>query len=221
MKKMKSFTLAEVLITLVIIGIIAAITVPVVMSNVQKQDTISKLKKVYAMVSQAANLTKIDNGLLIDHYIDNDSTPTEEMLNYFKNTYFIPYLQIQKECTGYAECGYEKALPWTTISGEEYLFPDMNNGAYYLLDGTFVALDVDFDWADLYIDINGPKKPNKYGRDVFVIEIKGQNNVNKVTGGWCSSAASVNNDCSSTGRGLCCLQKLINDNWEFKDDYLW
>ena len=54
---------------------------------------------------------------------------------------------------------------------------------------------------------------------MFIIEIKSQNNANKISGGWCSSADAVNSNCSMDG--MCCLQKLINDNWEFKDDYPW
>ena len=44
LKNNKSFTLSEVLITLVVIGIIAAITVPVIMANHKKTEASSKLK---------------------------------------------------------------------------------------------------------------------------------------------------------------------------------
>ena len=63
MKKIKSFTLAEVLITLVVIGIIAAITIPVVMANHKRTETASKLKKFYSTMSEAIKLSEIENGL--------------------------------------------------------------------------------------------------------------------------------------------------------------
>ena len=44
MKINEGFTLSEVLITLVIIGIIAAVTVPVIMANYKKAETAAKLK---------------------------------------------------------------------------------------------------------------------------------------------------------------------------------
>jgi len=46
--KAKGFTLAEVLITLGIIGVVAAITIPGLVNHYQKKETANKLKKVYA-----------------------------------------------------------------------------------------------------------------------------------------------------------------------------
>ena len=63
MKKIKAFTLAEVLITLVVIGIIAAITVPVVMANHKKTETAAKLKKFYSTMSNNIALQEIQSGL--------------------------------------------------------------------------------------------------------------------------------------------------------------
>ena len=75
---MKSgFTLAEVLITLVVIGIIAAITVPVVMANHKRTETASKLKKFYATMSEAIKLSEIENGLQTYEW-ENDSTCSGE-----------------------------------------------------------------------------------------------------------------------------------------------
>ena len=62
MKKIKSFTLAEVLITLVVIGIIAAITVPVVMANHKRTETASKLKKFYSTMLNATKLAELEEG---------------------------------------------------------------------------------------------------------------------------------------------------------------
>ena len=57
------FTIAEVLITLVIIGVIAAMTIPTLMNNTNKQEYVSKLKKAYATLSQATNRIIADEGL--------------------------------------------------------------------------------------------------------------------------------------------------------------
>ena len=53
----KAFTLAEVLITLGIIGIVAAMTLPVVIGNYQKKVTAAKVKKFW-------NLGNISTGRL-------------------------------------------------------------------------------------------------------------------------------------------------------------
>ena len=61
-KKKAAFTLAEVLITLGIIGIVAAMTIPTLISNYQEKQTVSKLQKVYATLKNALEMAKVDNG---------------------------------------------------------------------------------------------------------------------------------------------------------------
>jgi len=58
----QAFTLAEVLITLVIIGVIAAITVPTLINKMQREEVETKLKRFYSVMNQAINMSKIDNG---------------------------------------------------------------------------------------------------------------------------------------------------------------
>lgn len=58
----KAFTLAEVLITLGIIGIVAAMTLPVVIGNYQKKVTAAKVKKFYSMFNQAFQLAQLEFG---------------------------------------------------------------------------------------------------------------------------------------------------------------
>ena len=47
----RGFTLAEVLITLVIIGVIASMTIPTLMNKTNKQEYVSRLKKAYSTLS--------------------------------------------------------------------------------------------------------------------------------------------------------------------------
>ena len=61
-KKKAAFTLAEVLITLGIIGIVAAMTLPALMANGRKQETVARLKKFNSMMLQAILLSENDNG---------------------------------------------------------------------------------------------------------------------------------------------------------------
>ena len=60
--KKNGFTLAEVLITLTILGVVAAITIPNIVHNYKKQITVVKLKKAYANLEQAAVSLKINSG---------------------------------------------------------------------------------------------------------------------------------------------------------------
>ena len=54
-KKKQAFTLAEVLVTLAIIGVVAAMTVPTLMQNYQRKVYVAQLQKVYNEASQAAS----------------------------------------------------------------------------------------------------------------------------------------------------------------------
>ena len=57
-----AFTLAEVLITLGIIGIVAALTIPAIITNYQKKATVVHLHKVYAQLKNMVKLSELDNG---------------------------------------------------------------------------------------------------------------------------------------------------------------
>ena len=61
-KQLNAFTLAEVLITLGIIGIVAALTLPTVMSNYKKKVVVTKMKKFYTTMNQAVKLSSVENG---------------------------------------------------------------------------------------------------------------------------------------------------------------
>ena len=56
----KAFTLAEVLITLGIIGVVAALTMPALIANYKKQQTIVQLKKAYTTLAQGFKLAQVD-----------------------------------------------------------------------------------------------------------------------------------------------------------------
>ena len=101
MTKKNAFTLAEVLITLVIIGIIAAITVSTLSVNLQKEH-IERCKKVYSTLSQAANRAISDNGPM--HVWELTSDNQQENNRTFVENYILPYIITQNgwEFNGFA-----------------------------------------------------------------------------------------------------------------------
>ena len=58
----KAFTLAEVLITLMIIGIVAALTIPSVISNYQQQEFKTGLKKAVSVLNEAIQMNIQEDG---------------------------------------------------------------------------------------------------------------------------------------------------------------
>ncbi len=94
--KEKGFTLAEVLITLAIIGVVAAISIPSVISNSQQQEFKTGLRKAVSVLNSAITMnmaldgeTPSDNKLLVQFLMKHMSvvkTTTDLSLNYLSYT---------------------------------------------------------------------------------------------------------------------------------------
>lgn len=83
-----AFTLAEVLVTLGIIGIVAAMTLPALTANYRKKESSARLKKFYSALSQAITLSENENGPSLywdkEKNITNDNEGNKQkVLNYF------------------------------------------------------------------------------------------------------------------------------------------
>lgn len=177
------FTLAEVLITLAIIGVVAAITVPSMMQSTQKQEYVSALKKAYASVYQAYNLMLADNG--------GDATAVITGITHADDAKFLnelaKYLKVQKNCGIAMGCWYTTPLNWLNGTQNDADWDSSHNnkfGKAILADGSMVLIDI---WnetcsgtagslnssicGNFQIDINGAKGPNTLGRDYFLFRI--------------------------------------------------
>jgi len=84
-KKKAAFTLAEVLITLGIIGVVAAMTIPNLMSNYKKHEVSVRLKNFYSTVKQAERLANDEYGTPADWDTSMDSEA-------FLKQYYLPYI---------------------------------------------------------------------------------------------------------------------------------
>ena len=88
--KLNAFTLTEVLITLVIIGIVAAITVPTIIANYNEHDKISKIRKTYSTINNALSLSIINGGDDVYNVEANDFKTVENYFNNYLKTKLIP-----------------------------------------------------------------------------------------------------------------------------------
>ena len=105
--KKSAFTLAEVLITLGIIGIVAALTLPSVITNHQKQKTVSYVKKFYNEINNAVRMAVVDNGdveLWMEDYRDDNYSANLKFLQ----DYILPYIKYLRvdNCYGACACVY-------------------------------------------------------------------------------------------------------------------
>lgn len=107
--KKLGFTLAETLITLGIIGIVAALTMPALLSNYRKHLTETRLKHFYSEINQAIKHAEIDYGNTSEWEFGL-FTPTSTYIEYkeWLNKYILPYIKHLKvdNCHGPFACIY-------------------------------------------------------------------------------------------------------------------
>jgi len=206
-----SFTLAEVLITLVIVGIIAAVTVPMIIQNHKKVETAAKLKKVYSTLKNAVKLSEIDHGVPFEEWGIFDSYSEEESKKNF-NEYFSKYLNYADGCSMIDDDhGYNSKSP-----------VDMPFNCYTLTDGIEFGFNP---WFDVIVDINGSKGPNEAGRDMFYFDLTDSwpNEHYYTRERYIESCAQSWNENGSPWRdpdpGVACTWLLVTDGWEFTKDY--
>lgn len=170
-KRIKAFSLAEVLITLGIIGIISAITLPTLISNYQKKSVAHRLKRMYAITKQAVMLSRIEN----EDVSSWDFDLAEKDIYQFSKKYFAPYFKGSHIYKGNELCEIVKKKYsiknlankriWDTCS-DKYAIISLIDGSYFI---TKEQHDTGYEW--LYLDINGISGPNRIARDIFVLNM--------------------------------------------------
>lgn len=209
------FTLAEVLITLGIIGIIAAMTLPTVINNYQKKETVTRLKKAYTIINEALMLSVNQNGEY--KYWSTDMKPED----YYKQ-YWFPYINVMTVCDNAFKCGYKNATPWTAINGEYRKFAkDEWRIPFLTSDGILYSISVKGGNENanniIILDINGKGNPNEIGKDFFILTRDKQGFINGY--GYDKSSTEIDKNCSKRGNRQYCAAKIIKDSWQIKDDY--
>ena len=199
-----AFTLAEVLITLGIIGVVAAMTMPALIANTKKSEISAKLKKFNTTMAQCVLLSEQDNGPA-EEWSNPGEYDTFDLDKFFK-TYLAPYIK-------YSSAGFK-----TEYGSKRYYVYLLDGGYFYFFKGNCV---------DIVYDVNGSKKPNAHGRDIFRFLLCGSKSPE-----WCdgrhfcpmySTSAHTREekiqDCIKGDRGSGCTGLLEYDGWEFKKDY--
>ncbi len=215
-----AFTLAEVLITLAIIGVVAAMTIPTLIQDYKKREASVKIKRFYSMMNQAVQLSELDNGPAlswkISDYRDEDGNHLDDSIRLenalvFYNKYIKSYLKITKELKN------EEIVRRTDI---------------FLVDGSMFSIS-NGSCIDFIYDTNGLNPPNENGRDKFYFLLCNENTnrlnhlhtQNKAFGTYVHYVATPSfkrsealESCKNSPEMCSTLLELF-DNWEFKDDY--
>jgi prepilin-type N-terminal cleavage/methylation domain-containing protein len=190
----KGFSLAEVLLTLTVIGLVASLTIPSLIITIQKISYVQGFKGAYSILNQVTKRYMADNGCIGDLNCkgifngDRDQAALSAALK--------PYLNISRDC-GYTiyNGDYPSSSCWPTdtkrlngniatitgiVPGNYDTYSGykavLSNGMIILLyEGTLLGCVYNYSTSgilaescgDMYVDINGTKPPNTFGRDTF------------------------------------------------------
>lgn len=167
--KNNAFTMAEIIITIGIIGVVSAMTLPTLINSYNEHVTVTKVKKMYSVLSQAHRMNKSQLEISLGNTQASNDAAAKEIADIF-----IPYLKVAKDCgTNQKGClydGYYKQFNGNDRAMYEY----GGTSAYRLLlnDGTSLWFRRTTELNNVAnFDINGAKAPNRYGYDVFQFQI--------------------------------------------------
>ena len=225
-KQFEAFTLAEVLITLGIIGVVAAITIPTLIQNYKRQYTAVRVKKFYSMMSEAIKLSEIDNGPTEEWTKEEMAYNKDGVLQNAENAklahkYFNKYIKSYIKYLKVDENPKELQIDNKAASMIKIYLTD--GSTFYFNNGQC---------AHFVFDINGDKGPNEGGKDNFNFLICSDDNYKQIflwrnfTSNFVPYCGGANNCRTRTAaKAKCkadastCTGLLVIDGWEFKSDY--
>lgn len=229
LKPQLGFTLAEVLITLGIIGVIAALTIPTLINNVGKQETVTKVKQTYSTLTSMFQQMAVDNGTpgSVEDVTAFDGDNSGAVWNLLKQYLKIGNLKEYCGQLNFATLSTYNLLNGNSAGSDAMYVP--NNGCSpdgVLPNGVSIGVadsisdcksgpsGQDRFCASIYIDTNGPKPPNVVGKDEFRFDIfyngifpTGTTDRNNFSG-W---GGTINENCDSTTSGVTCAERLLRE----------
>lgn len=214
MKKF-GFTLAEVMIALALIGVIASLTIPTFVANSRNRANASKLATTVSAVENAFTsmiASEAANDLTETRY---GSEPTEINLGRF----------LKLSGTDTMAGLYGENTPFVTLNRTATALPvsniyKMKNGAVLFFNAANVDPAEDDSHpgsiGQLTIDVNGSALPNVWGRDVFFFRI-GNDGILYPAGGEkfeLMDDNGANMSCEGNNKNQGCTARLIENNYE-------
>lgn len=226
------FSLAEVLINLAVIGIVTALSIPSIQLHIKKQEYVVPLKKFYTEFNQALQQMAIDKGCANDLKCTGITDLSD------KQAFEIikDYLSLAKYCPD-SKTGCWGSETYKGLNNTDFLIDfdtdhlpkalttngfsiHFNNWGGCNSQGKGVSEST---CGNIYVDINGPKKPNILGRDTFAFNVT-QSCVLYPRGGKLLNNSDLwkehwdNNTwghgCISNGDGSTCAGKIMEESWE-------
>ena len=232
LKQKPAFTLAEVLITLGIIGVVAAMTMPSLIANYKYKVLENQLKAAYSDLNQAAKLFQVHNGMSVSEYTAENASSINAINEFSKFFNTIKDSNLRYNSTD-SDGNSVGAAPykWHSMNGSTNESSNCDvSGFFWDTQGRVISFDDPPSYGQngpkVCIDINGEKGPNRYGVDYFIFIFTtdgyvipyGQEHPNNPA--ICSGQAIANcissSKCSYSGAGnmqfTCSIYALSNQH---------
>lgn len=211
------FTLAEVLITLGIIGVVAALTIPSLINNTNQKELITKYKKSFSVLNSATKQIVALNGSI-------DTSSAANVVTQYKSVMFAPKDALLNDGINFSPSKIYKYYKTTTNAGYDYsaaaqpafVASDGVAYSYGIVDancnttiaGVFSACGL---W---YIDVNAAKGPNMWGYDFFQVVLVLRNGEYRIIpfGAGNGDPQTCVIDSSNAGTSNGCSTNALMDN---------
>lgn len=235
-RNVAGFTLAEVLITLGIIGIISAMTIPTLIQNNRNRELAAGLQTAYSEIQQGLNLMSADKGNTVTPSDYNNRTIQgtfyKDYKNYFKKIYDCgtdnpdTTICMARASNTSDENNYNNDLTYKTYTGRTLYTNPFDDGQFVLANGMLILIEnpqqIEGVRYPIFIsvDINGKrKKPNKLGHDLFTFQLMdngkllpmGANGTKYPESEYCKKISTSNIN------GIGCTNKALTDKEYFKN----
>jgi len=239
-KYKKEFTRAEVLVTLTIIGVVSAMTVPTLVTNAQEYTFRAGFLKNYSIIKSAYRLAEQSGDVLHDGQ-NAYSIDYNKLEDYFKVEKKEKYAQNACLSRIYNNINISKSLKYLNgktfaQNGYELTVNLVVPYAFQLKDSTIVAPMVShgFERNIFLVDINGLKNPNTVGKDIYFLQYTNRAIDNywreveysmepygsPATGNvWNNAPHSKTHDCRKSQLGMTCAYEIVkNKNFKIPKD---
>ena len=232
----KAFTLAEVLITLTIIGVIAALTIPNLMQKWSDHADVQKVKEAYSILSNALKMAVAENGPVNEWQEDKPATLSK-------------YLRVDRICGAWNQTKYPTqtcsnagwnqttgtySTKWPTgggwystkaLHGATFADGETTYNRIFLKNGMSV-LFYNYNIGDGYnyfiVDINGVQKPARKGYDWFFFAYDNEKMLGKIPNWYGGSAycSTTNSVTHNIWDGFSCSNWVLkhgNMDYKYRD----
>ena len=224
--QLKGFTMAEVLITLGIIGVVAAMTLPSLINNNRNKALEAAFKKNYSVIEQALNM----------YYAQNGERLTTETVEYQQlKGLIMPYMNVIRDCgfgsetsdaelektciPNYFNTGNtdKNSTAYKILNGKSNIaLGEFDDGQFVLSDGSLILLQNHKSQLFISVDVNGyNKNPNRLGHDLFMFQIDEKGRLLPMGAEGTKYYSKTDKYCSPTSsdsmNGAGCTIKAVNE----------